>query len=275
MSLAPTLAVRAEAPAAEAKPLIEFGVAAGGGYLPDYPAAGQNHVRAIALPYFAYRGEFFRSDEKGLLRGRLIRTRDFEFDISLNGSFAADSDDNDARSGMPDLDWMGEIGPRLQITLARAARDAKLDLEIPVRAVFTTDLTDLSYRGFVFAPELAYQNENFLDAGLKAKLSAGPVFATAGLMDYFYEVAPAFATASRPAFEAEGGYLGSRLQLALSKRLGSRVTVFAAARADFHQGATNADSPLFRDRTTFAVGIGMVLSLWQSERRAKPEQPFR
>ena len=77
------------------------------------------------------------------------------------------------------------------------------------------------------------------------------------------------------AFEAEGGYLGSRLQLALSKRLGSRVTVFAAARADFHQGATNADSPLFRDRTTFAVGIGMVLSLWQSERRAKPEQPFR
>ena len=264
---------RAAEPAAEAKPLVEFGVAGGGGYLPDYPAAGQSHFRAIALPYFAYRGEIIRSDEKGLLRGRLLRTRDVELDVSLNGSFAVDSDDNDARAGMPDLDWMGEIGPRLQITLARAARDAKLDLELPLRAVFTTDFSELRYRGFIFAPELAYQNENLLGADVAAKLSVGPVLATSKLMDYFYGVEPAFQTATRPAFAADGGYLGSRLQLALKKRLGPWLTVFAAARAEFHQGATNGDSPLFRDQTTFAVGIGLVWSLWRSERRAKPERP--
>ena len=38
------------------------------------------------------------------------------------GSFAAEPDDNDARRGLPDLDYLGELGPRLQITLARLER---------------------------------------------------------------------------------------------------------------------------------------------------------
>ena len=66
------------------KPLFELGVMGGGGYLPDYPAADESQFRGLALPYIAYRGEVLRSDEKGLLRGRLIHTDDVEFDISLN-----------------------------------------------------------------------------------------------------------------------------------------------------------------------------------------------
>ena len=121
-------------PAAAAEggqPLFELGLVGGGGYLPDYPAADESHLRGLALPYFAYRGEIIRSDEKGLLRGRLIQTDDIEFDISLNGSFPVDSDDNDDRRGLPDLDWLGEIGPRVQFTVARApGGSAKVDLEL-------------------------------------------------------------------------------------------------------------------------------------------------
>ena len=34
------------------------GVVGGGGWLPDYPAADENHFQGIALPYAIYRGDF-------------------------------------------------------------------------------------------------------------------------------------------------------------------------------------------------------------------------
>lgn len=248
------------------KPLWELGVAVGGAWLPDYPAAGQNHLNAIGLPYIVYRGDFFRSDEKGLLRGRIVKSEDFELDVSLSGSFSADSDDNDARSGMPDLDYLVELGPRIQWTVARAAKWAKLDFELPVRAVFSTDLKSIEHRGFLAQPELAYQHGNFLDSGLALKLGASATFADADLQDYFYGVDPQFATPQRPAYEADAGYLGSRLQLVLTKPLGPALRVFAAGRIDFHQGAANEDSPLFRDDVTYGAGVGLVWSIFRSQR---------
>ena len=258
-------AARADDPPRE-KPLWELGVAAGGGWLPDYPAAGQNHLNAIGLPYVVYRGDFLRSDEKGLLRGRFVTSEDFELDISLVGSFSADSDDNDARRGMPDLDYLVELGPRIQWTVARAAKLAKLDFELPLRAVFSTDLKGVDHQGFLAQPELAYQHGDFLDSGLAVKLGLSASFADAELQDYFYGVEPQFATAARPAYEADAGYLGSRLQLVVTKRLGPALRLFAAGRAEFHQGAANEDSPLFREDVTYGVGVGVVWSIFRSQR---------
>ena len=42
------------------KPLWEIGVVGGGGWLPDYPAADQNHLQGLVLPYAIYRGDFLR-----------------------------------------------------------------------------------------------------------------------------------------------------------------------------------------------------------------------
>lgn len=248
------------------KPFFELGVVLGAAYLPDYPAAAQNHLQPVTLPYFALRGDVIRSDERGLLRGSLIKTDRFEFDVSLDGAFPSDSSENNARRGMEDLDWIGEVGPRLQITLVKAARDAKVDLEIPLRAVFSTDFRSLSARGFNFEPALAYQNVNFLMPQLEVKLSASATFATEDLMDYFYEVPPANATATRPRFNAKGGYLGATLNLTLTKPVSQRFRLIAIARSDFHHGAENDQSPLFRDKTTFGGGIALIWSFFQSKR---------
>ena len=264
----PGVAVAQSAEGELPKPLLELGLAGGGGYLPDYPAADESHGQYIALPYFAYRGKVLRSDEKGLLRGRLIRTRNVEFDISLSGSFAADSDDNEARRGLPDLDYLGEIGPRLQITVARAARDAKIDLEFPVRAVFSTDLSDVQYRGVTFSPAIAYQNHRFFGP-TEVKIGFSASFASEELMSYFYEVEPRFATPTRPAFAADAGYLGSQFEVLATRPLFSRARAFVAARISSHHGATNDGSPLFRDRTTVGIGAGLVISLYQSKRRER------
>lgn len=236
-----------------------------GGYLPNYPASDESDFEAIGLPYVVYRGKFFRAGDKGLLRGRLLNTRDFELDISLAGSFSVDSDENSARRGMEDIDWLGEVGPRIQWRLARAARWAKIDLELPIRVVFSTDFSDVSYEGLLLAPEIAYQHDNFLESGAQVKVGISATFANEDLQDLFYEVDRRFATAQRRAFDADAGYLGTKIQFLLLKPFAKRFTLFAAAKVDFHQGAANEDSPLFRDDLTYSAGVGLIVSLFQSK----------
>ena len=257
--------------AEKSKPLWELGGVIGTGYLPDYPAAGQSHFQWAALPLFIYRGEFLRAGDKGLVRGRLFRSNRVEFDISLSGSFPTDADENSARQGMADLDWLGEVGPRLQITLARAAKDAKIDLEIPVRAVLSTDFSNIDHQGFIFAPELAYQNENFMGAGIELKLGLSLDFASEGLADYFYEVPTNFATTTRSVHNAKAGYMGTRLQLSGYKPITDRWRVFAGINGEFHHGAANNSSPLFLNTSNIGVGFGVIWSFWQSDARVTEE----
>jgi hypothetical protein len=94
-------------------PLWELGLVGGGGYLPDYPAASQNHWRGIGLPYAVYRGDFLQVGERGIVRGLFLDLRQFEFDLSADASFPVNSSDNKARQGMNDLDTLFEIGPKL------------------------------------------------------------------------------------------------------------------------------------------------------------------
>ena len=169
----------------------------------------------MPLPFFVYRGDFLRVGDKGIVRGRFWETDRIEFDVSLNGSFPTKSDDNNARDGMDDLDYLFEIGPRLQITLAKAPKWAKIDLELPVRAVFSTDLSSVEYQGVVFHPKLAYERENLLGPDSRLKVGIGPIIANSDLQEYFYEVKPKFARPGRPAFEADAGYLGTELQISL------------------------------------------------------------
>ncbi len=250
---------------AEEKPLFELGMAGGVGYLPDYPAAGQNHFNGIALPFPIYRGEFIRSDSKGLLRGRLVHSQDFELDVSLGGSLDADSDENDARRGMPDLDYMAELGPRLQWTFVRAARWAKFELELPIRAIFSTDFSSVEHRGFLVEPQLAYQHDNFLDSGTKFKLGLSAVLADEDLQDYFYQVDAPFATAARRTYDGQGGYLGSKVRLLVQHPFGKHLKLFLAGDINSYHGAANVDSPLYREELTYGAGVGLIWSFFQSE----------
>ncbi len=253
--------------AAEAeRPLWEVGVAAGGGWFPDYPAASQNHWLGIALPTFVYRGEILRSDESGL-RGRFLRGERVQLDVSLGGALPADSSDNRARDGMPDLDLMGEIGPNLRIILQRVEDVSRLDLDFGLRAAFSTDFSAIDYRGFVFAPELSWKRLDLLVAGSRLRLGIGPIFASQHYMDYFYEVKPRYAREDRPAYDADPGYLGSRLQGSFRLPVTDRLSAFVGGRLEGFWGAANEDSPLFRDKVNAAALAGFAFALYRSDAR--------
>jgi outer membrane scaffolding protein for murein synthesis (MipA/OmpV family) len=213
------------------RPLLELGLAGGAGWFPDYPAAGQNHWQGIALPFVIYRGEILRADETGV-RGRFLRDDRVQLDVSLGGALPADSDDNNAREDMPDLDLMGEIGPNLRLILLRQEGVSRLDLDLSLRAAFTTDFSDIVYQGMVLAPELSWKRLDLLVPGSRLRMGIGPLFGSDRYMDYFYEVEPRFARPGRPEHDAEAGYLGTRLQGSWNVPLTDRFSLVGGGRLE-------------------------------------------
>jgi outer membrane scaffolding protein for murein synthesis (MipA/OmpV family) len=120
--------------------------------------------------------------------------------------------------------------------------------------------------GYALEPKLAFEWNQIGDWRLKSALSL--VLGDQQLNQYFYGVSAAYATANRPAFEAQGGLISSRLTLDGSKRLGPDVNLFAFARYDLHEGAANRASPLFAQNQGASIGLGLTWTLGRSETRS-------
>lgn len=245
------------------RPLFEAGIF-GGGSLPDYPAAGQNHLRGLVLPYVIYSGEVLRSDDRGL-RGRLYRNETLEFNLSFNGALGTSSRDNRARRGMSNLDPLGEVGPALRWVAWRDGTRRRVTLEVPVRAVFSTDLIQTHFRGVTLATELAFEQTGLIRPGDRARIGIGPVFGSGRFMDYFYRVEGQHVRPGRPGYDAAGGYLGTRLQFSYRVPVTDRVSLGAGGRLENFSGAANADSPLFRREFNATLIGGVSVSLYRSE----------
>jgi len=259
------------------RPLFEVGIAGGGAWRPDYPAADQSHLSGVAAPFLILRSEVLRSDASGArLRG--LRAEWGEISLSAAGSTPTRSSGNTARQGMPDLGWIGEIGPSLRLYLWQDEdRSRRVTLDLPLRAAFSADQDNLSvrYRGLIAAPEISFEQRDLFRGGSRLRLSLGPIFGTGRLMDYYYEVDPQFAQPGRPAYDAQGGYLGTRLQLSYRVPVTERLSLVIGGRADGYWGASNAGSPLFRSETGFAVAAGFSWTLYQSERSVDASaEPF-
>lgn len=228
-----------------AKPLWEICIAGGGAYSPDYPAADKNSLNVLALPYVVYRGDFLRLGRDSIAKGVFIDNDFTELDVSLSASFNANSNDNKARRGMPDLDYLVEAGPQLKIKLGELY-GGKTELQLPVRAVFSTDFGRIDHRGYLFNPKFSYMRPNIFNSGIMVTGSIGSSFATKKLQSYFYRVEPRFATADRPAYDAGGGYLGSAVTVGLSYGITDRIRAYAGGQVGYYGGAANEDSPEWR-----------------------------
>ena len=247
------------------EPLWEAGIGGGGVYAPDYPGSDEHNANGLAAPYVIYRGDIFRLGDGSIVKGVVLETERFEFDISFDASFDADSDDNDARLGMPDLDFLGEVGPQLTVNLGEYHR-GELQLALPVRAVFSTDFSDLDHRGYVFNPQISYDLDEFFES-FDIFLQLGATFATEELHDYFYQVEERYATSSRMVYDAEAGYMGSELVTAFSYRVTDRVRFFTGLQVSYYGATANEDSPLLLDEITSSVGAGFVWSIYESDTR--------
>ena len=240
---------------AEEKPLWELGLGAGTLIFNDYRGADTTHVYPVPVPYVVYRGKFLRSDHNGV-RGKLFDQQRIELNLSINGTTPVRNDS--ARHGMPDLRPTLEIGPSLDAHLWRSATERfRLDLRLPARAAYTIESSPHMVGVFV-APNLSLDVAQKPGAeGWKLGLLAGPLFANRRYDDYFYSVAPQYASPGRPAFAAAGGYAGTQFLTSLSRRYPD-YWVGAYLRHDTLAGASFAASPLVRRDSYWSAGFGIA-----------------
>jgi outer membrane scaffolding protein for murein synthesis (MipA/OmpV family) len=264
VALALTISLFGSVPAhAKEEPLWEFGLGAGAIGFEDYRGSDTSHVYPLPVPYFVYNGTFLKADRDGV-RGTLFNQDRVELNLSFNLTTPVRNDHE--RFGMPDLESTVELGPALNLHLWRDAdRRVKFDLRMPLRAAFTVEASPKAI-GWTFTPQFALDIADPLGhGGWNLGLLSGPLFADRRYQQYFYSVAPQYATASRAAYTADAGYAGTQFLAALSKRY-PRFWVGAYARYDTLAGAVFADSPLVERKSYWSAGFGFAWMLAHSAR---------
>lgn len=254
------------AQAAEERPLWEIGAGVAAFSFPMYRGSDQTNNFLMPVPHFTYNGDFFKADRQGI-RGSLFDSDRVDLTISLALSPPVASEDIKARNGMSDLEATFEIGPQVDFTFWRSENKARfVKLLVPLRAAVTVEGSPKDI-GWVFHPKL---NMDITDLpglpGWNLGTLAGPLFGDKRQHAYYYSVAPQFATATRPAYEAEAGYAGMQYLVALSKRF-PKYWVGSFIRYDNLTGATFEDSPLVRQKDYFAAGVAITWILGESSTR--------
>lgn len=249
---------------ADPRPLWEFGAFAVAGSQQAYPGSSQQVRPAVALPFFIYRGPLLRADE-GTVGARAFKTATTEVDVGLGFAFGSSAGATDARRGMPDIGTLVEAGPRLKIDLGPAPGDGRWRFAMPLRAVF--DINDsFAWKGLSLQPEIGWGRRS--PSGWAYGTSASVVLGNARLADTFYGVAPAFATAERPAYESRGGVIAWRLSLTATRPLTPDWRFFAYLRTDSVAGAANHASPLVDRQHGASGGIGLAWTWMRSDQPA-------
>lgn len=249
------LCALAAAPAGAADlPLWEAGIGVAALAMPDYRGSDEGRGYLLPLPYLVYRGEFLKADRHGI-RGTLFDSERLDLNLSVAASLPVNSSENAAREGMPDLQPSVELGPSLEIRLWHEG-GMRLDLRLPLRGAVTIESSPRAI-GWVATPHLNLDapGRGAL-AGWHFGLLAGPVYGSRRQHQYFYGVAPQFATDARPAYEARGGYGGMQFLASASRRF-ARTWVGAFARADTLRGAVFEASPLVKRDSYFSAGVGI------------------
>jgi outer membrane protein len=262
------LCASASAPAAEPagpQPRLELGVGALAMVLPDYRGSDRYGVRALPIPYAAYRSDRIQLTREGL-RARLFSLDRLTASISGAASLTG-AEDNPDRAGMPQLDPTFEMGPSLDYRLTGGDHDPlKLKLRLPARAVVATDGRHVDGAGWNFVPHLRLDYvESRGDWEWSFLGSLGLVFATEDHHEYFYGVAPQYAdpALNRPAYDARGGYGGMRMSGSTVARRGKwRLGLFGSY--DWMDGAAFDDSPLLKTTHALTAGVFLTYRLYAS-----------
>jgi outer membrane protein len=229
----------------------EFGLGLGGLSIPHYRGSDQRDEYVAPVPYVKFHGNRLKVDREG---GRYFFYNGEEIKVDLSAAFAfpVDSEENRARQGMPDLDAILEVGPRLQWFMWESD-DQRLRLRLGAPIRLAINLSDAGNEGWFFSPyfQVRYYSN------METALSIGPMWASEKFHDYYYQVDSQYATPTRPAYNATSGYSGFRITLTNSQRISKHYWWGGFLRYDSLSGAVFEDSPLVKQNSAFMAGLAI------------------
>ena len=226
----------------------QLGLGAGVVTYPSYIGSKSTNQIITPIPYIRYQGEKTTIGKGGISR-KLFDNNNLDLDLSLGASLPVYSDNAQRREGMNNLDFALELGPRLSYTFYKNAHHT-FNLKLPLRAVLAVNTDKLDRQGFVFPPNVNYK---FTMNHFQLKFKTGSLWANKKYHNYFYGVEEQYVTATRPQYDAKGGYNGYRNTVSLKYRHGAWR--YAAFLSHFNiDGAVFENSPLVETKNALFLG---------------------
>lgn len=233
----------------------------------NYRGSPQHKWFTLPIPALTIRGKNVEA-ENGFLRGHIVRFGDFTLDLSFSVGLNVSSGGDRLRHGMENLDPTFEIGPMLRYYMWKSKSGTQfLNLEIPFRSVYATDLSYIDHVGYYSIPYL-----NFLTKpspatfGFSTETSIGIQYGSSGFHNRFYGVNTKYVTPEREKYHAVAGYSGVQLAVSLSKRMGDFLFV-PFVRYDYLSGAVYKESPLFKNPNYTFFGAAVIWFFAGSEKK--------
>jgi len=241
----------------ERVPLWEVGIGAGAFSLPQYMGSDERYTYPFGFPYLIYRGKYWRLDRSGL-RNRIFDSDKLSLDLSLSGGLPV-KNSNKARVGMPDIHWTAEIGPRINWQISETERIV-WSAHFASRAAINIKG---KYVGWVTEPYLRYTYRTPVSNGnLRIKTDIGALYGSQKYHDTYYGVAPIYATATRPAYQAKAGLHSIYVKARIRYPLRDNLELFTSLQARTLSSGVVKNSPLVKSKvyTTAALGVVWVFS---------------
>ncbi len=239
-------------------PLWEAGV----GFLPfranHYRGSPESETYFLPIPAYSVRSKNVEA-ENGYIRSHIVR---FSEDLVLDLSFSLGlnvSKHDELRQGMDTLDPTFEVGPILRYYLWKSKNETHfLNIEMPYRAVYATNLTYIDHVGYYSIPYINLLSKGTESTwGWSSEFSVGPQFGSRGFHNRFYAVDSHDVTAEREYYHAESGYSGTQFVANFSKRL-QDFLIIPFFRWDYLDGAVYNKSPLYKDPNYLFYGVAVV-----------------
>ncbi len=254
----------------EAPPQYEIGAGLIALNVPDYSGSKNTRIRVVPFPYYIYRGEYLRADDEGT-RARLISSKRHEVGLSFGFNFPVNSEGNSARAGMPNLDGIVAIGPRLLFRFLTDKPNQKLNLSFATRAVFSSKFSFNNLfraEGYSLEPTLNYWYQ-WQRSQLTLFSTLSFEFGSARYNQFFYNVSPQFQTATRPQFHARSGLVERSMSIGLGHRINNRLFIFGGTSWRNLAWAANRHSPLVETEDNFTFITGLVWTFFESRQKVK------
>ena len=240
-------------------PLWELGA----GLLPfrtnHYRGSPQSKTFYFPFPAYTVRSKNVEA-ENGYIRSHIARLRDdLVLDLSFNLGLNVNSKNDELRHGMRSLDPTFEVGPILRYYMWKSQNETHfLNIEMPYRAVYATNLTYIDHVGYYSIPYLNLLSKGTPNTwGWTSEFSIGPQYGSSGFHNRFYAVDSQDANSSRERYHSGKGYSGTQFSATFSKRM-KDVLLIPFFRWDYLDGAVYNKSPLYKDPNYFFYGVAVV-----------------
>lgn len=238
---------------------LSLGVGVAFTNIDDYIGSDESQTYVIPVPYVYYQSENVTVD-RNTFEGDLFESGSWHLALNAGGSIPVDSDENKARQGMADLDWVGELGPSIEYYFTGNSRaDDSIYIDFSLRKAMATNFSrikDIGWTGQLSLHKKQQLKMNMLGGETNFEVSVSALFYTDKYAQYFYSVSKPDVTPERFAYQAYGGYAGLKLAVGGTWRK-NNVWLGLFTRYTDLNNSTFENSPLVKSNSNLLVGLAI------------------